>query len=110
MQFSGNQLLAILSNQVEALAVYDAQSFTRGEVEPANALVLAASGSFFGIGNKKRIKAIRPVTTIFRSNSSRTTRPVRAGADNFRIGDGQLMGNSRTLHEHCLVTYDGKKS
>ena len=44
MQFSGEQLRGVLSNQLESIAVYDERSFTRGTVQPSGALNLVEGG------------------------------------------------------------------
>lgn len=61
MQFIGNQLKNILEQQQREVAVYDSRSYPRGSVKPATALRLLDLGSYVGIGNPKRIRAIRPL-------------------------------------------------
>lgn len=61
MQFIGNQLKSILERQQREVAVYDSRSYSRGTVKPATALRLLELGTYIGIGNPNRIRAIRPL-------------------------------------------------
>ncbi|MEO8593670.1 MAG: hypothetical protein ABI759_10125 [Candidatus Solibacter sp.] len=61
MQFIGNQLKSILERQQREVEVYDSRSYPRGTVKPTTALRLLELGSYVGIGNPKRIRAIRPL-------------------------------------------------
>jgi len=80
MQVSGDQLRRILEQQEHEVAVYDSRSFSRGTVRPKVALKLISAASYVGIGNGKRIRAIRPLNgnmTIgqLHQASHRTRRP-----------------------------------
>ncbi len=61
MQFIGNQLKNILEQQQREVDVYDSRSYARGSVKPATALRLLELRTYVGIGNAKRIRAIRPL-------------------------------------------------
>lgn len=81
MQFSGEQLDAILKQQIVEVAVYDVQGFFRGNVRPLAATRIIAEREYVGIGNKRRIRYIRPLGAAGSlgdlNNGSRTTCRVR---------------------------------
>jgi hypothetical protein len=61
MQFSGKQLDTILKQQSVEVAVYDGQGFLKGKVRPLAAMRLTERCEYVGIGNKRRIRYIRPL-------------------------------------------------
>jgi len=81
MQFSGQQLGAILNQQGAEVAVYDAHGSFRGNVGPHAAVRIIAEREYVGIGNKRRIRYIRPLwgaaSLAALRNGSRTTCRVR---------------------------------
>jgi hypothetical protein len=105
MQFSGPQLRAILANQRDGLDVRDQNGGpVMVRVPVARALRVLDLERYVGIGNRARIRYLRPaVSTRGLGSGSQTTREVRADHSCTRFGPGQLMGNSRTLREHKPV-------
>ena len=103
MQFSREQLDAILRQQIAEVGVYDGQGFLRGNVRPLVATRIIAAGEYVGIGNKRRIRYIRPLgaagSLAELSNASRTTRSIR-GDGSSRYGNGQLLGQPQSHQEH----------
>lgn len=81
MLIQGDALVAKLRTQQAAvMEVRWNHGGPRGEVPIADAIRLAASGSYVGVGNQKRIHYLRPVTTIY---------PIRAGSSfTRRLDDG----------------------
>lgn len=81
MQFSGQQLGTILQQQGAEVAVYDAHGSFRGNVSPHAAVRIIAEREYVGIGNKRRIRYIRPLWGTMSPealrNGSRTTRRIR---------------------------------
>lgn len=81
MQFSGEQLNAILKQQTAEVAVYDGQGFLRGNVRPLAATRMIAEHEYVGIGSKRRIRYIRPLwaagSLCDLNNGSRTTCRIR---------------------------------
>lgn len=61
MQVAGDQLRKILEQQEQDVMVYDSRSFSRGSVRPTVALKLIGAASYVGIGNGRRIRALRPL-------------------------------------------------
>src|SRR3990170_68722 len=103
MQFAGQQLEAILSVQDRAVAVYDSDGFLRDEVRPKTAVRIAAAGNYVGIGNRRRIRYLRPLNGTFDlrrlHDASRTTRRVTND-------EGQLIGGP-WFREHKPLTFSG---
>lgn len=99
MQFSGQQLEAILSTQDEEVEVYDSEGFLRGQVRPRVAVRITCAGNYVGIGNRRRIRYLRPLNAVFDlrrlHDASRTTRRVRNDLD-------QLVGGP-WVREHKPV-------
>jgi hypothetical protein len=50
-----------LQRQQHAVAIYNLNSFVRGTVSPATALRILKDEKYVGIGNNKRIRALRPL-------------------------------------------------
>jgi hypothetical protein len=102
MQFSGEQLDAILKQQIVEVAVYDGQGFFRGNVRPLAATRMIAGRDYVGIGNKRRIRYIRPLWAAGSlsdlSNGSRTTCRVR--------NDSGIIIAPRPYVEHRVLTTD----
>ena len=77
MQFSGEQLDAILKQQIVEVAVYDVQRFFRGNVRQLAPTCIIAEREYVGIGNKRRIRYIRALwgagSLADLNNGSRTT-------------------------------------
>ena len=84
MQFYAEQLRKILEQQESAVAVYDADSFTRGRIPPRLALQLVDGGRYVGIGSMNRIRAVRPLRGAFAiadlHRASHTTERIRNDA------------------------------
>jgi hypothetical protein len=91
MQFYAEQLRKILEKQESDVAVYDADSFTRGHVSPRLALKLVAGGRYVGIGSVNRIRAVRPLRGSFEirqlHQASRTTERIRNEAGDLCAAD-----------------------
>ncbi len=66
MQFSEFETVEILRRQQERVVLYDHRSFSRGTLLPEEALIEVTVRPYVGIGNRRRIKAIRPLTTSWR--------------------------------------------
>ena len=81
MQFDGDTLRGILEGQACDLDIHDANGFPRGKKLPAQiVLKYAELGLYVGVGNRKRIRYIRPRASVTLLNEgSRTTVRLRAG-------------------------------
>src|ERR1039458_10258370 len=99
MQFSTPQTLEILRDQTDSVEVYDERSFTRGTAPPAAVLNLVAARHYVGIGNARRIRAVRPLPSSWSCIASQTTRPMRADGSLVR-GRGQLLGSRTATQQH----------
>ena len=81
MQFAGGQLATILNAQNQEVEVYDSEGFLRGEVRPQIAVRIASRGNYVGVGNRRRIRYLRPLDGVFDirrlHDASRTTRRVK---------------------------------
>lgn len=62
MEHFGADLRAILEHQRQEVVVYNVHSYFRGSVTPAAALCIVAASEYVGIGSRKRIRAIRPLS------------------------------------------------
>jgi hypothetical protein len=103
MQFEGAELTGILRRQTEAVQIHDRIGRTVDVQTPGAAVLTAATGTCVGVGNERRIRFLRPMTTSWGLNSgSQTTRPMRADGTGKYYGSGQLLGNPHTLREHRL--------
>jgi hypothetical protein len=97
MQFEGEQLLAILNTSCEiAVEIHNAAGRVVGTVALKTALVLAASGQYVGVGNKRRIHYLRPLTQIYALN--------RGSQTTVRMSDsGGLAVGGPWVREHKVV-------
>jgi hypothetical protein len=78
MQFEGSALTAILTSQYETVSIHNRFGYAERDVQPMKALWFTEHGSWVGIGNRRRIRYLRPRTTLFRlSAGSQTTERVR---------------------------------
>ena len=83
MQFDGPRLIDILGDQSEDVGVKSGSYGIVAVVSPSEALQLAETGLYFGVGNKRRIRFLRRVGASAVLNAgSRTTQRIRneAGA------------------------------
>jgi len=62
LEHFGAELRAVLEQQQQDVAVYNVHSYFRGSVTPAAALRIVATSEYVGIGSRKRIRAIRPLS------------------------------------------------
>ena len=60
MRMTGSKLAEVLKFQGGTVEVRDAQSFRLGAITVDQALHLAESGRYVGIGNRRRVLFIRP--------------------------------------------------
>jgi hypothetical protein len=102
MQFSGEQLSAILTQQNAEVAIYDGQGFFRGNVRASAAVRMIGEREFVGIGNKRRIRYLRPLWAASHlsdlNHASRTTCRIR--------NDGGVIIAPRPYVEHKPLTHD----
>jgi hypothetical protein len=99
MQFDGGDLLAILCGQGDAIDVRDGNGGLKS-VPVALAVKALDLRGYVGVGNKTRIRYLRPIPGRWQLNSgSQFTRPSRADGTGPTYGCGQLLGNSRTNRE-----------
>ncbi len=79
MQFEGDALAAILAQQVEAVDIHDQNCYSRGAIPAALALRMVESDIYFGVGNRRRIRYLRPCTKSGRDwcGGSQTTRRMK---------------------------------
>lgn len=100
MQFAGEQLRGILLLQTEPVSLYNERGTARGMIGPMDAAIHV--GTHVGIGNKRRIRFIRPMTASWRGvfgNSTTQCVRVRPG-DNCINPVGVVLGHRRTFREH----------
>jgi len=103
MQFSGAELKAILRQQHDPVVIYDARSFTRGRVIPEYALKLTSESGYWGIGNRRRIRTMRPMPDqlcrgpreVTRARQDRDALRWRERLDRARSGE---MGRRTSLY------------
>ncbi len=80
MQLETREAVQILQGQVCAVEVKDDGGFVRCKVSPAAAALNLESGNYVAIGNRKRIRFIRPLgsnmTLAALRNGSRTVRRI----------------------------------
>ena len=100
MQFDGTVLEQVLAGQREEVGVYDCDSFLRGLVQPWQALDMARGGRYVGIGNRRRIRVIRPLdgATAKLGDASRFVR--RVPVTRFDLDTGIRQRNGLTYWEH----------
>ncbi len=60
MIFTRDKLISILSHQLKAVDVHNRHRVTVETLSPAQALEYAQTGCFEGVGNKSRIRFLRP--------------------------------------------------
>lgn len=80
MQLEAREAVQILQGQACAVEVKDDGGFVRGTVSPATAAFKIEAGTHVGVGNRKRIRFIRPLgstmTLAALRNGSRTVRRI----------------------------------
>lgn len=64
MRLEGDALRRILEQQAQPVAIYDARGSVLGELSPARALQYI--GSHFGVGNRIRVRHLRPCIEVAR--------------------------------------------
>jgi hypothetical protein len=99
MQFEGSVLLEILNRQIEPVEVYD----SGGVLQPRKLAPKTAarmSGLYFGVGNRRRVRYLRPVNGAGSvkdlNNGSHTTMRLR--------GPGRSLLGGKWLREHRPVS------
>lgn len=90
MRFQGERLLLIVARQDVPFVVLDAEGKVERQFEhPKTALPFIAAGGYFGVGNSRRIRYLKPITDemqrdVFGSrrdfNASRPRNPAPAKA------------------------------
>ncbi len=99
MQFDVEETRGILGRQTDLVAIHDRSGFPRGgALEPLLVLKCVNLALYVGIGNRRRIRYLRPLGGQ-PSRRSPGTQPVRADKSCRSLGPGQLMGNSHCLRE-----------
>jgi hypothetical protein len=81
MQFEGKALLKALRSQlVSRIEIRSYSGRLRGEISITAAIKIAAGGGFVGVGNRRRIRYLRPLTMHYaRSSGSLFTRRLDDG-------------------------------
>jgi len=104
VQFDGDSLLRIIFKQpLGPVEVRDATSSFGHPVPRRFALELVASGKYVGIGNRNRIRYLRPLVTLGVLNAgSRSTRPVRADQTCRIYNPTQVIGHPRLNREYPI--------
>ena len=102
MQLEGERLLSILKASCgAAVDVHNAEGRLLGSVPLKIALELATSGQYVGVGNRRRIRYLRPLTRVYSLNrGSQTT--VR-----MRDRSGQTMGGPWVREHRALPRETG---
>ena len=79
MQFDGDALAGILAQQKQDVALRDANGYTCGDIPAALALRMVEHDLYFGIGNRRRIRYLRPCAQSRRDwcGGSHTTRRMK---------------------------------
>jgi hypothetical protein len=119
MRFHGDRLLLIVARQDVPFVVLDADGKVERQFEhPKTALPFIAAGGYFGVGNTRRIRYLKPITEemqreVFASRQdfkgSRPRYPVRVKAGTTRQHDlcwkqqparvrSTSQGAARTIH------------
>ncbi len=80
MQFEGPELENILRRQVVPVHVQDSRFHDRGTIGKQEALQLVRSGLYVGVGNRKRIRFLRPLN---RSNQGQRAFSDKGARDTF---------------------------
>lgn len=85
MQLEQDHALAVLSRQVKTVEVKDADGFVRGAVSAEYARACVESGDFRAVGNRCKVRYIRPagstITLASLRNASRTVRRITNAAN-----------------------------
>lgn len=80
MQLEAREAVQILQGQDCAVEVKDDGGFVRGTITPASAAFKIEAGTHVGVGNRRRVRFIRPLgstmTLAALRNASRTVRRV----------------------------------
>jgi hypothetical protein len=81
MQFEGEELRGILNQQSDLVAIHDRCGFPRGEaLEPLLAIKSVGLDLYVGVGNRRRIRYLRPLADAARPpwrGGSHTTERIR---------------------------------
>ena len=74
MQFEGAELVKLVLQTATLIEVRDGRGNLRGSLDQKAAAQLAKGGDYAGVGNRRRIRHLRPLSSVVRTQASQTVR------------------------------------